>query len=86
MVSQLELRTRFYYGKVFGQLLMVHFNPYWDMGRVWDRNKKLTFGDFHHSFGNEFRFTWNDNFIMSFTVGRSTDGTSTYLTFGENFI
>lgn len=86
LANQFELRTRIYNGKIFSQRLMIHFNPFWDMGRVWDRKKKFSFNNFHHSVGNEFRFTWNENFITSFTMGKSGDGFATYLTFGENFI
>jgi hypothetical protein len=85
-VNQFELRTRIFNGKIFSQRVMIHFNPFWDMGRVWDNKKKFTLNNFHHSFGNEFRFTWNDNFIVSFTFGVSGDGMATYLTFGESFI
>ncbi len=84
--NQFELRTRIYNGNIFGQMVMVHFNPFWDMGRVWDRKQKINLNEFHHSFGNEFRFTWNDNFIMSITMGKSSDGFSSYLTFGETFM
>ena len=84
--NQFELRTRVYNGKVFGQMLMIHFNPFWDMGRVWDRKEKISITHFHHSFGNEFRFTWNKDFIMSFTMGKSGSGFATYLTFGESFM
>ncbi len=84
--NQFELRTRVFYGKALGQQMMIHFNPFWDMGRVWDRKKKISLTRFHHSFGNEFRFTWNESFVTSITFGKSGSGISTYLTFGETFI
>lgn len=85
LIHQLELRTRFYNGQVFGQHLQVSVNPFWDIGRVWDKKTKITFDNFHNSFGSEFRFTWNANYIASFTIGVSRESTSTYLTFGETF-
>ena len=84
-INQLELRTRFYNGMVFGQHLQVNVNPFWDFGRVWDRRKRITFDGFHNTFGSELRFTWNANFIASFTFGISKDASSTYLSFGESF-
>ncbi|MEI6080723.1 MAG: BamA/TamA family outer membrane protein, partial [bacterium] len=84
-VSQLELRTRFYNGSVFGQHMELFLIPYWDIGRVWDRQKRVTFDQMHNAFGNEFRFTWNTTFIASFTMGFSSNNFSTYLTFGESF-
>jgi len=84
-INQIELRTRFYNGMVFGQHLQVNVNPFWDIGRVWDRKKKISINDMHNTFGSEFRFTWNANFIASFTVGISSEQTSTYLSFGESF-
>ena len=84
-INQIEIRTRFYNGVVFGQHMEVFLVPFWDMGRVWDRNKKLTFDQLHNTLGNEFRFTWNSTFIASFTMGFSHDAISTYLSFGESF-
>ena len=70
---------------VFGQHLQINVNPFWDLGRVWDRKQKISFSDLHNTFGSEFRFTWNANFIAAFTVGVSSEQTSTYLSFGESF-
>ena len=84
-VNQIELRTRFYNGMIFGQHLQVNVNPFWDFGRVWDRKQTISFNNLHNTFGSEFRFTWNANFIASFTVGISSEQTSTYLSFGESF-
>jgi len=84
--NQFELRTRVYNGGLVGQMVMIHFNPFWDMGRVWDRKQKISLGGFHNSFGCEFRFTWNYRSIMSITMGKSSDGFSSYLTFGESFM
>jgi len=84
-INQLELRTRFYNGVVFGQHLQINVNPFWDIGRVWNVKKQMRFIGFHNSFGSEFRFTWNANFIASFTIGISKETTSTYLSFGESF-
>jgi hypothetical protein len=85
IVNQIELRTRFYNGMVFGQHLQINITPFWDVGRVWNRKQKISINDLHNTFGSEFRFTWNANFIMSFTVGVSSEQTSTYLSFGESF-
>lgn len=85
IINQIELRTRFYNGMVFGQHLQINVNPFWDIGRVWDRKNKIDIKNFHNTFGSEFRFTWNANFIASFTVGVSHEQTSTYLSFGESF-
>ncbi len=84
-INQLELRTRFYNGVVFGQHMELFLVPYWDFGKVWDRYKKINFEDLHHTVGNEFRFTWNTTFIASFTMGFSKDNFATYLSFGESF-
>jgi outer membrane protein assembly factor BamA len=84
-INQFEIRTRFYNGTVFGQHLQVNVNPFWDLGRVWDRKQMVTFDGFHNSFGSAIRFTWNTNFIAAFTFGVSHDGTSTNLSFGESF-
>jgi outer membrane protein assembly factor BamA len=84
-INQLELRTKFYNGKVFGQHLELFVIPYWDMGKVWDRNKKMNLNDIHHSLGGEFRFTWNTTFIASFHMGFSKESFSTGLSFGESF-
>ena len=84
-VNQIELRTRFYNGLVFGQHLELFVVPYWDFGRVWDRHQQFTFDSFHNTFGNTFKFTWNTTFIASFTMGFSNENFSTYLTFGEAF-
>jgi len=84
-INQIELRTCFYNGVVFGQHLQINLNPFWDLGRVWDRKQQIKFNDLHNTFGSEFRFTWNANFIASFTVGVSSEQTSTYLSFGEAF-
>ena len=84
-INQIEIRTRLSNGTVFGQHLEINVNPFWDLGRVWDRKKRVTFDGFHDSFGSEFRFTWNANFITAVTVGVSHDGTSTNLSFGESF-
>ena len=84
-INQLELRTRFYNGIIFGQHMELFLVPYWDFGKVWDRHKKINFEDLHHSVGNEFRFTWNTTFIASFTMGFTRDNFTTYLSFGESF-
>ena len=84
-INQIELRSRFYNGMVFGQHLQVNVNPFWDLGRVWNRKQKISFADLHSTVGSEFRFTWNANFIVAFTVGVSSEQTSTYLSFGESF-
>jgi outer membrane protein assembly factor BamA len=84
-INQLELRTKFYNGSVFGQHLELFVIPYWDMGKVWDRKKKMTLNNMHHSIGGEFRFTWNTTFIASFNMGFSKDAFTTGLSFGESF-
>ena len=84
-VNQIELRTRFYNGFVFGQHMELSLVPFWDFGRVWDRHQRFTFDGFHNTFGNTFKFTWNTTFIASFTMGFSNENFSTYLTFGESF-
>jgi hypothetical protein len=84
-INQIEIRTRFYNGVVFGQHMEMFLVPFWDIGRVWDRHKKIAFDQMHNTLGNEFRFTWNSTFIASFTMGFSKDAFSTYLSFGESF-
>jgi len=85
LIHQIELRTRFYNGQILGQHLQFSIAPFWDIGRVWDRRGKIDFKNFHNSFGSEFRFTWNMNFIASFSFGVSHEAMSTYLSFGETF-
>lgn len=65
MFGNIELRYRFYQTKLYGHTLGFMALPFFDMGGVWDRPRRINVDNLRYSEGGGLRIAWNQSTIVS---------------------
>ncbi|MBE8364656.1 Omp85 family outer membrane protein [Leptospira borgpetersenii] len=80
-----ELRWRFATFKISDELFTFSFVPFYDLGRVWDSEKRINFQGYKHSWGGGLRIIWNQATVILIDFAESKEDTQMFVDFNHAF-
>ncbi|HXP53036.1 MAG TPA: DUF5982 domain-containing protein [Bacteroidia bacterium] len=85
-LANLELRYRFWQVDVFKQHLAFSVIPFFDLGGVWNSLNRISYlKNIRYAEGPGMQISWNEDTILRFDYGVSTEGTQFYFGIGQIF-
>ncbi|EQA69501.1 Omp85 family outer membrane protein [Leptospira noguchii] len=80
-----EFRWRFATFKIFDELFTLSLVPFFDVGRVWDSEKRINLQGYKHSWGSGFRIIWNQATVILIDFAKSKEDSQMFVDFSHAF-
>jgi outer membrane protein assembly factor BamA len=85
-LANIELRCRFLQADILKQHLAFSVIPFFDLGGVWNSLNRITYlKNIRYAEGPGMQISWNEDTILRFDYGASTEGTQFYFGIGQIF-
>ncbi|TGL98015.1 hypothetical protein EHQ76_13350 [Leptospira barantonii] len=83
--GSMELRWRFATFKIGDELFTLSLVPFYDIGRVWDSEKRINLQGYKHSWGSGLRIIWNQATVILIDFAKSREDTQMFVDFSHAF-
>ncbi|AYV57138.1 hypothetical protein EFP84_17570 [Leptospira kmetyi] len=80
-----ELRWRFATFKIGDELFTLSLVPFYDIGRVWNSEKRINLQGYKHSWGSGLRIIWNQATVILIDFAKSREDTQMFVDFSHAF-
>ncbi|MCG6192934.1 outer membrane protein assembly factor [Leptospira sp. FAT2] len=83
--GSMEVRWRFATFKIGNELFTLSLVPFYDVGRVWDSEKRINLQGYKHSWGGGLRIIWNQATVILIDFAKSREDTQMFVDFSHAF-